>query len=467
MDELIDLYKRFWQSVRAKLLAGGILMAIGLSGCGGAPVQVQVDDLPVVELSGWPGKSVGEALAEAGIPLGSDDFVSLPLDAPAEPGTAIQVRRARAVQIYSNGQFTSLATADDHPADWLADAKLSLAEGDRLAGSEGILDPQSESHGRAIRIEQSVKVTIEVDGKSQPLQTFAPTVGQAVWQAGIPLLMGDLITPDSRTALEEGMTIVIRKARPVTIVQASQTMTVLSAASRVGDVLAQAGLGLQGLDYSIPAEGEPVPGDGTIQIMRVHEEVQVAQSPLAFEVQYQPDPETVLDNQRVIQAGEYGVEAQRVRIRYENSVEVSRSVEEKWLMSAPQAQIVGYGTKIEVKTAVVDGVTLEYYRAVQMYATSYSPCRSGGTRCYPNTSSGKKVTKGVVAVLLRWYLVMQGQGVYIPGYGYATIEDVGGGIPGRHWIDLGYTDEDYVSWHQWLTVYFLTPVPPNVMAILP
>jgi len=62
-------------------------------------------------------------------------------------------------------------------------------------------------------------------------------------------------------------------------------------------------------------------------------------------------------------------------------------------------------------------------------------------------------------VLLRWYRVMKGQPVYIPGYGVATIEDVGGGIPGRYWIDLGYTDSDIVSWNRWVTVYFLTPVP--------
>lgn len=55
---------------------------------------------------------------------------------------------------------------------------------------------------------------------------------------------------------------------------------------------------------------------------------------------------------------------------------------------------------------------------------------------------------------------MKGWPLYVPGYGIATVEDVGGGIPGRYWIDLGFTDYDIVSWHQWVTVYFLTPVPP-------
>jgi 3D (Asp-Asp-Asp) domain-containing protein len=55
---------------------------------------------------------------------------------------------------------------------------------------------------------------------------------------------------------------------------------------------------------------------------------------------------------------------------------------------------------------------------------------------------------------------MKGQSVYIAGYGIATIEDVGGGIPGRHWIDLGYTDAEIISWNRWVTVYFLMPAPP-------
>ncbi len=63
--------------------------------------------------------------------------------------------------------------------------------------------------------------------------------------------------------------------------------------------------------------------------------------------------------------------------------------------------------------------------------------------------------RGVIAVIRSWYYEMKGQAVYIPGYGYATIEDVGGGIPGKDWIDLGYSDTDYQPWHQWVTMYFL------------
>jgi hypothetical protein len=47
------------------------------------------------------------------------------------------------------------------------------------------------------------------------------------------------------------------------------------------------------------------------------------------------------------------------------------------------------------------------------------------------------------------------------------VADTGGGIPGKYWIDLGYSEEDFVNWHQTVTVYFLNPAPPNVPEVLP
>jgi 3D (Asp-Asp-Asp) domain-containing protein len=49
--------------------------------------------------------------------------------------------------------------------------------------------------------------------------------------------------------------------------------------------------------------------------------------------------------------------------------------------------------------------------------------------------------------------------MYVVGYGRAEAADVGGGVRGR-WIDLGYEDHNFVNWHEYVTVYFLTPVPP-------
>jgi hypothetical protein len=67
-----------------------------------------------------------------------------------------------------------------------------------------------------------------------------------------------------------------------------------------------------------------------------------------------------------------------------------------------------------------------------------------------------------------WYLLFGFEHLYIPGYGNAVVGDVGGaGLSSHYWIDLGYDDNNYVEWGDWVTVYFLTPVPANPGYVLP
>jgi 3D (Asp-Asp-Asp) domain-containing protein len=110
-------------------------------------------------------------------------------------------------------------------------------------------------------------------------------------------------------------------------------------------------------------------------------------------------------------------------------------------------------------TTTVDGVQIQYWRTLNMYATSYHPSEVGDT-----TASGLPLKKGVAAVdtsLILFFTQM-----YVPGYGEAVAADIGGGVSGRV-IDLGYSDEDYVPWHQWVTVYFLWPPPDNIVWVVP
>jgi 3D (Asp-Asp-Asp) domain-containing protein len=201
--------------------------------------------------------------------------------------------------------------------------------------------------------------------------------------------------------------------------------------------------------------------------VRVQERVLVEQEPLPFDTELQPVDDLELDSRKVVQAGEFGLTARSVRIRYEDGQEVSRKVEDEWIARQPQTRIMGYGTQIKIRTMNTPDGPIQYWRAVQMYATSYSPCRIYDDHCDSYTALGETLRKGIVAMTNQWCRTTCGDQVYVPGYGVGTVADTGGGIPGRYWIDLGYSEEDYVSWHQNVTVYFLTPVPSNIMWVLP
>jgi 3D (Asp-Asp-Asp) domain-containing protein len=83
------------------------------------------------------------------------------------------------------------------------------------------------------------------------------------------------------------------------------------------------------------------------------------------------------------------------------------------------------------------------------------------------TASGQPVVHGVLGVTSAWYKIFEGYQIYIPGYGIGSVEDIGAGVSGQYWIDLGYSDSDWVNWSKTVTVYFLSPAPSGFSGNLP
>ena len=382
---------------------------------------------------------------------------------------ACQPARLPSVTIIDNDQVLTLQTNERVPSALLNQAGIKLNPNDRLLlnGLPTTLDRRITNDPITLQIRRAIPITlITPDGEKQ-IQSSAFTIGEALQEARLWLDAGNKIDPPLQSPIANSpFTIYQLPSHELTITANGKTFRFPSSARTVGEALAEAGIPLIGSDYSIPAENEPLPSDGQIRLVRVTESLQLAQKPIPFESELQASADVPLDQTQILQPGEPGLSVRRIRIRYEEGKEISRITEDETLVRPAKTRLLAYGTKVEVKTATVDGVTIEYWRAVQMYATSYSPCRSGSDQCYPGTSSGKSLRKGMVGLRQSWYLAMQGQQLYIPGYGFASVEDVCGGCVGRPWIDLGFSDNDFEPWHSWVTVYFLTPVPVNVIHVL-
>ena len=298
-----------------------------------------------------------------------------------------------------------------------------------------------------------------MDGKTENLNSTAATLGSALWAAGYSIYASDQLVPSPDTPLTSGLSASLVRSRQVTIQTQTGLVMIRTAASTVGAALEAAHLSPQGLDYSLPEPAAPIPSSGKIRLVRVTEQVLVEQTPLSFKTEYQPVSDLDLDSQSIVQAGEVGLTAQRVRVRYEDGVEVSRQVDSEWVARQPQSRIIGYGTNIVMHTTTVDGVTIQYWRELTVWVTSYHPSETGSNR----TATGALVEKGVVGVnpnYIPYYTQM-----YIPGYGYGTALDTGN--IGARWIDLGYSDDEYIPWHQYVTIYFIWPPPDNVVWIIP
>lgn len=382
---------------------------------------------------------------------------------------ACQPTTSPTVTVIDNDQVVTLQTDVRVPAAILAQAGISLSPEDRILLNGYTIASGSPigSSTITLQIRRAVNVTIISSQGEQTILTSAFTVGEALQEAGIQLSVDDNVDPPLNSPiLETSITIYHASNTPITITADGNSTQINTSARTVGEALAEAGIPLFGSDTSLPAEDEALPADGQIRVVRVSESVLLAQKPIPFQSQLIASADIPLDQTQIIQPGESGLSVQRIRVRYEDGAEISRTTEEETMVRPPKDRVLGYGTKIEIKTAVVDGVTIEYWRAVQMYATSYSPCRLGTPTCGSTTASGKQLAKGMVALRTDLYLSLRGQPLFIPGYGRATVEDACGGCTGRLWIDLGYSDNNWQQWSSWVTVYFLTPVPANILYVL-
>jgi uncharacterized protein YabE (DUF348 family) len=406
---------------------------------------------------------VSDLLASQHIPLSPSDKLSPASGAWLKNGAEIDLLRAVPVQVFANDQLISLFSAERLPAKLLLQAGVNAGANDQLLSNGHVVDPAVAFPpgvtSISLQLVRAVGFSLTINGKVEKFTSTAPTLGSALWSVGIALYANDQLSPPAETPLSPGLAASLTRSRLVTIRTQSGNISFRTAASTVGEALEAAHLSLQGLDYSLPAANQPIPASGVLRLVRVSEQVLVEQTPIAFDTEYQPVSDLEIDNQTVVQAGEYGINAQRVRVRYEDGVEASRKVESQWVARQPVKRIIGYGTALVMHTATVDGVTIQYWRVLTMYATSYHPSEVGDT-----TASGMPLQKGVAAIDTRvvpFYTQM-----YIPGYGQAVAADIGGGVVGR-WIDLGYSDSDYVPWHNWVTVYFLWPPPGNIVWVVP
>ncbi len=372
------------------------------------------------------------------------------------------------ITLINGDQSVIVSRTVDSPAALLISAGIPFAPDDMVLvnGLPVAHDSLLQDNATTIEVRYSFPIKFINDGEEINLKSAASTVGQALADKDISLRESDYLNPPPSTPILGPMTIEYRPSAEIEIAAGGESHYRFTASETVGEALAEAGLSLQGLDYSFPAESEKLPADGKIRVVRVNESIALVQKSIPFNTEVQLTADLELDQQELLQVGEPGLSVTRTRIRYEDGQEVNQETDAEALVRPAKDRIVGAGTKIVIRTVDTPEGPLEFYRAVQVYATSYSPCRLGVPWCGYGTAGGLKAQKGVIGVLRSWWRYMNGDPVYVPGYGRAIISDIGAGIDGRYWIDLAYGDDDYVPWHSWVTLYFLTPVPPTIMYIL-
>ncbi len=411
-------------------------------------------------------ETVGELLTQLDANPRQGDQISADISAALAPDMVIEVQRARRITLDVDGETRTLQTTLTNPVTILAAEGIRLQPNDRV-----LLDGTQTTHDaladwpvpvNQIRIQRAVSVTVQ-DGDAQvTVRTAGETVGDALHAAGVQLYLADSVSPSLDAPLTDNMTITIGRSQPATIEIDGERLETRTRGETVGDLLAETGIALTGLDYTIPNESAPVRPGMTVRVMRVTEEVISQTTTIPHSSQNNADPTLELDQIRLVQSGQDGLQRTDVRVRYENGVEVSREELEPVIVQQPQDRIVTYGTGVVLRPIETEQGTRQYWRKVRVYATSYHPAALGGDDI---TATGQRLTKGIVGIDPD--LFPYGTELYIPGYGIGVAADTGPDRGFSRWIDLGYDDENYEPWSQYVDVYVLAPVPDNIQYVIP
>ncbi len=423
------------------------------------PVTLAVDGKSRVVYTHQP--TVEMLLADLGIKLRPEDLISPPQDAPLAAHIAVVIEHARPVIIVADGREQILYTHRESPADILAQFGVTLSSHDTLKVRAPLATDPPKTRFR-VAVERAIQIVLEEGGVRTTFYSDAATVGAALFHAGVRLYRADRVFPACSTPVQHGMHIRIDRSIPVTVRVDGHTLRTRTHRDQVGEVLADLGVTLNGQDYADPPLDTELVDGGEIRVFRVTESVIVEQSPIPFDSVWQPDPNSEIDTQGLLQEGQPGVLERRIRLRYENGQVVDRRVEGESVVLAPVDRVMGYGTKIVVRQLATGSGTVEYWRVLRMLATSYSAGTAGTPKSSPyygRTATGLTMRHGIVAVDRN--VISLGSQVYVPGYGVGLAGDTGGAIRGRR-IDLGFDDDNLELWYRWVDVYLLTPVPSQI-----
>ena len=406
-------------------------------------------------------RTVSSLLTDLSVALRPEDRVTPAMAAELVSDMVVKIDHAEPVVIVVDGRETLLFTHEETVPDLLAAQDIELKSHDIVTLKPPLVtDPPFTRH--RIIVKRGMEVTLEEGGIRTRLTTTAATVGSAVLQAGIRLYRADRLTPDPAMPLQAGMHIQLERSIFVSVKVDGHVLRTRTHRTGVGEVLADLGVTLNGQDYSFPALDESLTEGMEISITRVSETIIVEQSPIPFDSVWQPDPEMELDTQGLLQNGEPGILERRIRLRYENGEVVDRWVDGQSVVVPPSNRVMGYGTKVVVRSMQTESGVMDYWRVIRMLATSYSANTAGvspSASYYGYTALGMKMRHGIVAVDPD--IIPLRAEVYVPGYGIGFAGDTGGAIYGRR-IDLGYDDDNLVLWYKWVDVYLLTPVPDQI-----
>ncbi len=278
------------------------------------------------------------------------------------------------------------------------------------------------------------EINLLVDGKQWQVRTFNNYVDGLLQEVGVVLAEQDRVTPGTAAVLEDGMTVIVRRAVPVQLQVGYEKYRLMSSAETVGELLKEKGVVLGERDMVTPGLSTKLEKEACIQVDRITTQVIEEKVVIPYKVQRKNDATLLGGIVQVINSGKEGLGKKVWEKVYKNGMMTEKRLLASSVLHEPIDRVVQVGTMQAVSRG---GNTLRFSRAYDMVATAY-------THTGNNTSTGVSPYVGVVAVDPS--VIPMGSRLYVEGYGYGRAMDKGSAIKGNR-IDVFLdTQSQALSW---------------------
>lgn len=317
--------------------------------------------------------------------------------------------------------------------------------------------------GITVYINSSRKVfTVCQDGEQNQIVTFKNTYGKALNSEGINLKLKDKTSEPLDSKISNGAIFTVKRAVNVEVNVGGETIELKSAEDNVYKMLNAEGIEVRENDSVSPSSDTPIKEGLKVSVTRNDVKLVRQFEKIDFATVVKNDNNMEKGTDKIMQQGALGEKEILIRVLYENGKEVAKSIISETIKKAPVDKVIAMGTMGVFYPS--RGNKILFDKQFKMSATAYSSGYSS-TGKYPNdlgygiTATGtvaKRNKNGYSSVAVDPRVITLGTKLYIPGYGYAIAEDVGGGIKGNK-IDLYFdTDGESYQWGvRWVDVYVL------------
>ena len=269
------------------------------------------------------------------------------------------------------------------------------------------------------------KVHIITDGADMTVSTLSSKPEAVLEQAGVILAPQDEYRL-STAKLQNGTTIEVFRAVPVTVTYQGNSQTIVTGKPTVGELAASLDLMKENIQL-VPGKETRLQAGMNIQAITVSEKIIERESSEPFTLIRQPDSAMEKGHEELVQEGQDGIKVSTVKLHFADNSQVAEELLAEKVTVAPTPKIIKVGTRDTVNTS---RGAMRFRRVEWMEASAYLPTDGSS---HGITASGIPARHGVVAVDPD--VIPLGTRLYVPGYGLALAADTGGAIVGNK-IDL-------------------------------